>query len=88
MKFLLCILGLIAVASCKMVDEAKVKECATKHKITDTAIIQKMMTPGFSTTNKDEKVSLIGSTDRFRFFNDLNLVLWIVHRSRQWLFNT
>lgn len=59
MKFLICILGLIAVVSCKMVDEAKMKECAATHKITDMSLLNKMMKPGYTTTNKDEKVRLI-----------------------------
>lgn len=58
MKFLVCILGIFVTVSCQMMDEAKVKECATTHKITDMSIVQKMMIPGFSTTNKDEKVSI------------------------------
>lgn len=68
MKFLICILGLIAVVSCKMVDDAKVKECATKNKITDMTIMQKMMTPGYSTTNKDEKVSHFGALNHISIF--------------------
>ncbi|XP_063697781.1 uncharacterized protein LOC134828725 [Culicoides brevitarsis] len=56
MKFLLvCFMALAASVSAKMVDDAKIKECAANNKITDLSLVQKMMAPGFTTTSKDEK---------------------------------
>lgn len=58
MKILICLAVFIVAVSCKMVEEAKVKECATKYKITDMSLMEKMLKPGFSSNNKDEKVIL------------------------------
>lgn len=57
MQILIWVFVLIVLAVCKKVEEQKIKQCAKKNSITDITIVDKMMTPGYSTINKDEKVS-------------------------------
>lgn len=68
MQILIWVFVLIVFAVCKKVEEQKIKQCAKKNSITDITIVDKMMTPGYSTINKDEKVSTSCNKFQEKFF--------------------